>query len=102
MITVSSGKLFCSACREELSLKLSIIKNHVHSRKHAQRKKQLNSAKSREQEIAVALKAYEKEAHPSGETLPEDHKLYRVKVVSTFLKAGVPLAKIEQFRELLE
>ena len=102
MITVSSGKLFCSACREELSLKLSIIKNHVQSGKHAQRKKQLNSAKSREQEIAVALKAYEKEAHPSGETLPEDHKPYRVKVVSTFLKAGVLLAKIEQFRELLE
>ena len=29
MIVVSSGKLFCSVCREELSLKLSIIKNHV-------------------------------------------------------------------------
>ena len=28
MITVSAGNLFCSACREELSLKLSIIKGH--------------------------------------------------------------------------
>ena len=26
MVTVSAGKLFCSACREELSLKLSILK----------------------------------------------------------------------------
>ena len=49
-----------------------------------------------------ALKVYEQEAHPSGETLPEAHKLYRVKVVSTFLKAGVPLAKLEHFRGLLE
>ena len=41
MITVSTGKLFCSACREELSLKHSIIKGHVQSAKHAQHKKQL-------------------------------------------------------------
>ncbi len=34
--------------------------------------------------------------------VPECHKVYRVKVVSTFLRAGVPLAKIEVFRDLLE
>ena len=28
--------------------------------------------------------------------------MYRVKVVSTFLKTGVPLSKIDDFRELLE
>jgi len=28
-LTVSGGKLFCTACREELSLKRSIIKNSV-------------------------------------------------------------------------
>ena len=102
MVTVSCGKLFCSVCREELSLKRSIIKNHVRSVKHAQRKKQVVSNKSREREIMDALKVYEQEAHPSGETLPEAHKLYWVKVVSTFLKAGVPLAKLEHFRGLLE
>ena len=41
--------------------------------------------------------AYEKEVHPSGETLPEAQKVYRVKVVSTFLKAGVPLSKNRAF-----
>ena len=30
MLTVSSGKLFCSACREELSLKLSIAIFQTH------------------------------------------------------------------------
>ena len=34
--------------------------------------------------------------------LSEDHKLWRVKFVTTFMKAGVPLAKIDHFRELLE
>ena len=32
----------------------------------------------------------------------EDHKLWRVKVVTTFMRAGVPLAKVDHFRELLE
>ena len=102
MITVSAGKLFCSACREELSLKHSIIKGHVQSAKHAQHKKQLAEKRSREHDISKAFKAYEQEVHPSGETLSEDHKLWRVKVVTTFMKAGVPLAEIDHFRELLE
>ena len=37
----SAGKLVCSACREELSLELSIVKNHVKSAKHARHKHQL-------------------------------------------------------------
>ena len=32
--TVLRGHLFCSACREQLSLKRSIIKNHLRSSKH--------------------------------------------------------------------
>ena len=79
MWTVSSGKLFCSACREELSLKLSIVKKHVQSSKHTKQKEQpVAHGKSRERGIAAALKAYELKVHPSGET----HKLYRIKVVT--------------------
>ena len=33
-LTISCGKLFCSACREPVSLKKSIIKLHVKSQKH--------------------------------------------------------------------
>ena len=57
MITVSTGKLFCSACREELSLKHSIIKGHVQSAKRAQHKKQLAEKRSREHDISKAFKA---------------------------------------------
>ena len=32
----------------------------------------------------------------------QEQQVYRVKVVSTFLKAGVPLNKIDCFRDLLE
>ena len=40
--------------------------------------------------------------HLKGETLPTDQRVFRVKVVHTFLCAGVPLNKLNLFRELLE
>ena len=40
--------------------------------------------------------------HPKGETLPDDAKVFRVKVVTTLLKAGIALNKIDDLRDLLE
>ena len=100
--TVSHGQLFCSACREQLSLKRSILKNHVESVKHRNSKERLARKGARERDIASSLKKYNEQVHPRGETLPEQQQVYRVKVVSTFLKAGVPLSKISKFRDLFE
>ena len=103
-LAVSAGKLFCSACREELSLKLklSIIKLHIKSSKHIVGKGALVQREARERDITQALQAYDQQEHPSGETLPESQRVYRVKVVTSFLKAGVPLNKLHHFREILE
>ena len=49
-----------------------------------------------------SLRKHNSMTHQKGETLPEDQQVYRVKVVYAFLKAGVPLGKIEHFREPLE
>ena len=57
---------------------------------------------ARERDIAESLRKYNQDVHPRGETLPEEQQIYRVKVVSTFLKAGVPLSKMDSFRDLLE
>ena len=101
-LVVSHGHLFCSACREQLSVKRSVIKNHVQSVKHENSKKRLEKKEARERDIADSLTKYNKQIHPRGETLPQQQQVYRVKVVSAFLKAGVPLNKIESFRDLLE
>ena len=53
-------------------------------------------------EIVEALKSYDKAENPKGETLPEEQRLYRIRVVRTFLLAGVPLNKLHIFKELLE
>ena len=57
---------------------------------------------AREKNIADMLVQHDEETHLRGETLPEQQQVYRIKVVTAFLKAGVPLSKIESFRELLE
>ena len=52
-----------------------------------------------ERDIAHHFATYNEQEHLSGETLPSAVQVYRVK---TFLRAGVPLNKVDMFRELLE
>ena len=100
---VSCERLFCQACREEVGLKKSVIDNHVqHSKKHSVGKERLAEKGKKEEDIANALCAYNSREHLAGEELPPEQQVYRVKVLTTFLKAGVPISKLDHFRELLE
>ena len=101
-LTVSAGKLFCSGCREELGLKLSVIQLHIKSNKHRAGKERLQGSEAREQDIATAFARYSQHEHVSGETLSREVQVYRIQVVTTFLKADIPLNKIDVFRDLLE
>ena len=62
-LKVARGKLFYVACREELSLKRSIIRNHVQSQKHVAGKASLKQKVGREQDIADALEKHNNEEH---------------------------------------
>ena len=101
-LTVSNSKLFCRACRDELATKKSSLESHIRSQKHVNRKKKLALKNKEEADIVQALKAFDSEVHPVGNGLPFSTRVYRVKVVSTMLRAGVPLGKIDLFRDLLE
>ena len=48
------------------------------------------------------LQVYDKNVHLSGKTLPECVRVHRIKVVTAFLKAGVPLNRLDCFHEILE
>lgn len=98
----SNNKLFCEACREELSEKASIIKRHVDSQKHKSGVEKIAKKKKRDLTVLDAMKNYDKEVHPKGEMLSDNQRVFRVRVLKTFLKAGVPLQKMDDFRELLE
>ena len=101
-LDISAGKLFCKACREELSLKSSSVANHIKSAKHQEGKKRLAKKEMCERDIAKQLSDYNEQNHLIGENLPEETQVFRVKVVTAFLRAAVPLSKIEHFRELFE
>ena len=100
--SVSNKKLFCLACREELSVKSSMVIGHIKSVKHLTGKSRLESQKKKDLEIVEALRSNDAMHNPKGETLPDNQRVYRVKVTQTFLSAGVPLNKIPIFRSLLE
>ena len=94
--------MFCKACREELSLKSSSLSNHLKSQKHKDGKRRLQKKEAGERDIAKQLAVYNEENRTVGETLTESTQVFRVKVVSTFLRAGIPLNKLDVFRELFE
>ena len=86
-----------------MSEKASSLERHVGSTRHQQGKKVFEAQlqKSKQQSIAVAMKKVNDDIHLKGETLPEK-LIFRCEVVQTFLRAGVPLSKVQHFRPLLE
>ena len=99
---VSNSKFLCRTCREELATKKSSIESHSQSQKHMNGKKKLALKNREESNILKALKAYESQVHSVGDGLPYSTRVCRAKLVTTMLKAGVPLGKIDLFRYLLE
>lgn len=85
-----------------MSVKKSVLLQHIKSAKHASGKKLKASKKVQDKNVADMLKKYSAEKHPVGENLSDEVRVFRVKVVKSFLKAGVPLSKIECFREVFE
>ena len=99
LIVSAVGRLFCKACRETLSVERSTILNHIKSTKHAESKLKLQA---HEIDIADALRKYDESTQPKGQTLPNDQRAYRVKVMMAFLRAGIPISKLEYLRDILE
>lgn len=107
-LVVSSGKLYCEACSHIVNLKKSVIEKHVESSRHNTGKQQLKEEGVRQQRIADSWKRYlaRHSSQLSGTglstTIPLEESLRRISVVEQFLKAGVPLAKVDTLRPLLE
>ena len=70
--------------------------------KHKNSKERYKENEKHDLNIAEALQHYDQEVHPKGETLPNMVRVYHVKVVNAFMRAGIPLSKIDVFRELLD
>ena len=65
-LAVKNGKLFCTACREELALKKSTIKTHIDSgTKHQTSKRKLEAKKDKERDLMDLLQSYHREIEPA-------------------------------------
>ena len=91
MNVYTNNKLFCTGCREELSIRKNVIINHIYSVKHKERKKRLATKSAKEKTIAEALALNDQECHLVGELLPV-----------SILKAGIPLNKLDVLCEILK
>jgi len=86
-LTMLRGHLFCSACHEQLSLK-----RRMEKARNDMRVKRRGSAPS----LNICGNTMKKHIQGGKPCL----KI--IKVVTAFLKSGVPLSKVESFRDLLE
>ena len=82
-------------------MKKSVLKIHVSSKKHRDGTQKLKRSKLREQTIVEAFKR-EESSKSKDSTLPVEEYAYRLEVVTEFLKAGIPVAKTDVLRCLLE
>ena len=100
--TVLNKRLFCEACREEIALKKSVIESHIASPKHKKGKQRRNSKILKGKRMSEVLRAYDREVYLIDETLTDKVRVHRVKVVRAMLKAGIPISKVDSFRDVLE
>ncbi|XP_032223317.1 uncharacterized protein LOC116604706 [Nematostella vectensis] len=97
-LIVRNNEVYCAACKEVVSVKMSIMKVHVKELN----KEKLKKLGKREEDIVQALHKYDQAHHPKGQTLSTSTRVFRIKVVQAFLKSGTSLNRVEFFREIFE
>lgn len=97
-----SGKLYCDACRHELSTVKAIITQHIASTKHKENKSKVTETARENSQLLIDSCNFQKKTSSVGATLPDDVVVYRTKCLRVCMKAGIPLKKIDDLRPLLE
>ena len=95
------GELFCGVCQEVLSQKKSSVKKHTLSMKHQAAQARQRKEQKRQIGLTAALKRQD-EKRVVGESLPVQQRIYRLEVTEHFLRAGIPLHKVDDLRPILE
>jgi len=57
---------------------------------------------AQQQRITVSLKKYNSSGRHEGDTICDANSVYRIKVLTSYIKAGVPISKLKYFRDILE
>ena len=107
-LVVSSGKLYCQACSTIISKKKSIVNNHIVTQRHKEMKLARSQQLERQLLLMQSFETYRKRnvSILSGTGLTaavsDEVTVQCIQTVTTFLRAGVPLAKVKLLRPLIE
>ena len=101
-LCVESGKLFCAACHFFPSTRASSLKTHLGSKEHQLKLQKNVEALKVDDTIRGLVTRFFEENHVEGATLPTDTHVYRWRVMESMMYAGIPPAKIDMLRHLLE
>ena len=85
-----------------ISKKKSSIVRHVESKKHKKGLADIAKNKTENQTIMAYLERRNNRENNPGSTLPAEMQLFRFEVVESFLSSGIPLAKVDALRPMLE
>jgi hypothetical protein len=101
--TGGNGEMFCRACKEEVSTNYTTSKTHCTSKKHRDNIMLWNTKANTDEEVKEQLEDYyvQNPNEKYGTVRPEE-MLYRYRCVETFMYAGIPLAKTDDCRPLLQ
>ena len=112
-LSADCGKLVCRVCHPEVSLKMSILKVHVHSESQKNGKDAHRMEEERQQMVKANFKQYRRrycnadsvsKLAGTGLTsaVSDEISARRIQTVQYFLRAGIALQKIDHLRPLLE
>ena len=60
-------------------------------------KEKLKSKMARQERITVSLKQYDSSGGHESDTICDVHRVYQIKVLMSFMRAGVPISKLKIF-----
>ena len=102
-LAVENGKLRCKACKYDCSLRLSSLKTHLSSVAHKEKVEKYFDSLVDDDDLAGLITCfYEKNPDTQGATVATDTHVYRWHVMESLMYAGIPYAKADMIRPLLE
>jgi hypothetical protein len=98
-----NGKLFCRACKVEVSNTAHLIKQHLQTKMHSAKLQNFTKRNQEDTEQKDLISDYcLKNPAEALSTVPADVQLFRFRAVEAFMGSGVELAKLDSLRQLLE
>ena len=100
-VDLNKLRLRCVACKLPIDNKKDNLKKHIASKNHLENLKKLEKLKVDNQSLKQFVQGKTRLAG-EGKNVEDEAICFRIKVVTRFLRAGIPLAKVDDLRELLE